>query len=302
MELRDLEYFAIVAEHGHFGRAAEALGLSQPALSMGLRRIETSMQTKLVKRTPKGVELTVAGADALVTRTASSIVARRCCARSRGPQSGTCRAPAHRRCARGRRTAAGTRVRCFVEIFTQSDIQDHHRGEGCLIADVAKTENSISSSAACSAPARGPRSRVFVRRRVRRVCIHKSPVGAAREHLTRGHCTGAAGDVSRERTRMATAPTRIRRKRTRPPEGCIGDRLLVNQTACSREFPSAGLQLPKSLRRSGRTLQSGRLAVNGVNLIRPLGVIYRKGGYSSPAAVRRIDTLKSTTPRMAPNT
>ncbi|MBI2294544.1 MAG: LysR family transcriptional regulator [Betaproteobacteria bacterium] len=33
MELRDIEYFAVVAEHGHLGRAAEALGLSTPALS-----------------------------------------------------------------------------------------------------------------------------------------------------------------------------------------------------------------------------------------------------------------------------
>ena len=61
MNLRDVQYFAIVAEHKHLGRAAEALGLSQPALSMSLRRLERYMQTKLVKRTPKGVELTVSG-------------------------------------------------------------------------------------------------------------------------------------------------------------------------------------------------------------------------------------------------
>ena len=61
MELRDLEYFAVVAEHGHVGRAAEALGLSQPALSKSLRRLEKAMQAKLVKRTPKGVELTAVG-------------------------------------------------------------------------------------------------------------------------------------------------------------------------------------------------------------------------------------------------
>ena len=61
MELRDIEYFAIVAEHGHLGRAAEALGLSQPALSKSLRRLEKAMQAKLVARTPKGVELTAEG-------------------------------------------------------------------------------------------------------------------------------------------------------------------------------------------------------------------------------------------------
>lgn len=62
MELRDIEYFAVVAQHGHLGRAAEALGLSTPALSKSLRRLEQAMGTKLVKRTPKGVELTAAGA------------------------------------------------------------------------------------------------------------------------------------------------------------------------------------------------------------------------------------------------
>ena len=61
MDLRDIEYFAVIAEHGHLGRAAEALGLGQPALSVSLRRLEKSAEAKLVKRTPKGVELTDVG-------------------------------------------------------------------------------------------------------------------------------------------------------------------------------------------------------------------------------------------------
>jgi len=65
MNLRDIGYFAVVARHGHLGRAAEELGLSQPALSMSLRRLERSAQAKLVKRTPKGVELTAVGAALL---------------------------------------------------------------------------------------------------------------------------------------------------------------------------------------------------------------------------------------------
>lgn len=61
MELRDIEYFKVVAEHRHLGRAAEALGLSQPALSKSLRRLEHELGAKLVSRTPKGVELTAEG-------------------------------------------------------------------------------------------------------------------------------------------------------------------------------------------------------------------------------------------------
>lgn len=61
MNLRDVEYFAVLAEHGHVGRAAEALGLSQPALSMSLRRLERAMDAKLCRRTPKGIELTDVG-------------------------------------------------------------------------------------------------------------------------------------------------------------------------------------------------------------------------------------------------
>jgi len=65
MELRDIEYFAVVAQHGNVRRASEALGLSPPALSKSLRRLEDAMQAKLVERTPKGVALTPVGAALL---------------------------------------------------------------------------------------------------------------------------------------------------------------------------------------------------------------------------------------------
>jgi DNA-binding transcriptional LysR family regulator len=67
MELRDIEYFAVVAEHGSIGRAAEALNMSQPALSKSLRRLEQSIRAKVVQRTTKGVELTAVG-SALLTQ------------------------------------------------------------------------------------------------------------------------------------------------------------------------------------------------------------------------------------------
>jgi len=68
MELRDLEYFAVVAEHGHLGRAAEHLGLSQPALSKSIARLEGTMEVKLFQRSAKGMELTAEG-SLLLSRT-----------------------------------------------------------------------------------------------------------------------------------------------------------------------------------------------------------------------------------------
>ena len=61
MELRDIEYFEEIAEQRHLGRAAERLGLSQPALSKSLRRLEDALQVKLFDRNAKGLELTAEG-------------------------------------------------------------------------------------------------------------------------------------------------------------------------------------------------------------------------------------------------
>src|SRR5690349_10872720 len=73
MDLRQLEYFAAVARHRHFTRAAEELYVTQPALSQQVRRLERELGLELLKRTSSGVELTPAGQELLAR--AQSILA-----------------------------------------------------------------------------------------------------------------------------------------------------------------------------------------------------------------------------------
>lgn len=67
MELRQLKYFITVAEELHFGRAAEALHLSQPALSKQIQALEDSLKVQLFERTKHWVKLTIAGQKFLET-------------------------------------------------------------------------------------------------------------------------------------------------------------------------------------------------------------------------------------------
>ncbi|MFJ8925551.1 LysR family transcriptional regulator [Streptomyces sp. NPDC102364] len=61
LDLRKLRYFVAVAEHRHFGRAAQQLYIAQPVLSRQIRAFEQELECTLLARTTRSVELTAAG-------------------------------------------------------------------------------------------------------------------------------------------------------------------------------------------------------------------------------------------------
>jgi DNA-binding transcriptional LysR family regulator len=76
LDLRVVRYFTAVAEHGHFGRAADELRVAQPSLSRQIRRLEHQVGTRLLDRTPRGTRLTPAG-EAFLPRARSLLDAAR---------------------------------------------------------------------------------------------------------------------------------------------------------------------------------------------------------------------------------
>jgi LysR family hydrogen peroxide-inducible transcriptional activator len=71
--LRQLRYLGALAEHRHFGRAAEACSVTQPALSMQIKELEEGLGIQLVERRSSEVELTDVGSK--VVRRAEQVLA-----------------------------------------------------------------------------------------------------------------------------------------------------------------------------------------------------------------------------------
>ena len=94
MNLRDLKYLLALADHRHFGRAAEACFVSQPTLSTQIRKLEDELGVPLVERAPRKVMLTPAGREA--AERARRIVAeveqmKEAARRSQDPEAGSVR-------------------------------------------------------------------------------------------------------------------------------------------------------------------------------------------------------------------
>lgn len=67
MNLQDLRYLVAVADHRHFGRAAEACFVSQPTLSTQIKKLERELGVELIERNPRQIMLTSVG-ESIVER------------------------------------------------------------------------------------------------------------------------------------------------------------------------------------------------------------------------------------------
>lgn len=94
MNLRDLEYLVAVAEHRHFGRAAEACHVSQPTLSTQIRKVERELGVELFERSSRQVLPTSVG-ESVLTHARSALreaeTIRHVARLARDPASGTIR-------------------------------------------------------------------------------------------------------------------------------------------------------------------------------------------------------------------
>lgn len=94
MNLRDLKYLVALADHRHFGKAADASFVSQPTLSTQIKKLEDELGVALVERAPRKVMLTPVGRE--VVERARRIIAEveqmgEVARRSRDPEAGTVR-------------------------------------------------------------------------------------------------------------------------------------------------------------------------------------------------------------------
>lgn len=301
MELRDIEYFAVVAEHGHLGRAADALGLSQPALSKSLRRLEQALEAKLVKRTPKGVELTTEGSALLLhvreLRLSLRNVAREIAELSQG---------------RVGHLRIGTSPVIHERLLTAACVE--------LLDDSPKTtlKITVSDNDVMIPAVRNGELDLIINN------LRPAPLdGLVQEQLYEDQYVVFASATHRlAKLERVTLSDLVQER------WALSEAVLVAQQWLNRAFQDKGLPPPRvaietrSVRLRLQALASSnlldftskhvfdeaapsyglkQLAIKELNWRRPFGLIYRNDAYLSPAARRFIEILRVTAKKIAPH-
>ena len=293
MQLRDIEYFAVVGEHLNVRRASEALGLSPPALSKSLRRLESQMHAKLVSRTPKGVELTAVGCALLAQvqriRLTLGDVEREAADLSQG-RAGHLRigaSPVHAELLTVAYTSLLKQAPNVTLAITVTDndvmIPALRKGELDLIVNYltdapyegCDTRRLYDDEIVVFASARHPlaRKKVVTMAEIAHERWVLSPVNMLPSHWF----YRAFQDLGHPPPRVAVESRAIR--------------LRLQAVAASNLL---GFLAERVVREAAAQFRLKELRVKEITWRRPVGVIYREGGYLSPAGRRLIEILKTT--------
>jgi DNA-binding transcriptional LysR family regulator len=299
LEARDLKYFAVAAEHGNLRRAAEALDMSQPALSKSLRRLEKWAHAKLVKRTPKGVELTAVGAALLkharrlklylddVGHEVTDLSQGRAGHLRIGVTPVNVEYPVAQACVR----LLGDSPKVTLKILIG--------GNEVLFPALRKGELELTISGIPASPYEGlVHEPVFDDTFVVYASVNHPLAG--RKHLT-------ISDIARERWALAESDTLPNRRLQRmfEEEGFPSPIIAMETAAMAPKISLVaasdvlGFTARRFLREAAARLRLTELRVKGLPWIRAVGVSYRKDAYLSPAARRFIELLKMTAKEIA---
>lgn len=300
MELRDIRYFAMVAEHQNIGRAAEALELSATALTKSLRRLEKSVGAKLVARAPKGVSLTAVGA-ALLSRIK--------------PLQGTF-ADVRREAADLARGEAG-----HIHAGANNAIAESALADACVALSTQSRSINLKVSVATDAALGVALSKgemdfclSYPRRFspadfvVERLFTVQDVVIASANHRLAGRRQIAIKDLLGERwATLAQATSQqwgalnsaFERNGVPSPQCALETNSQVVRLAAIAYADYLGVATRSFLRQEAVRYPLVELPMKETILVRSLSVIYRKEAYLSPAARRLIDIVKAQAKKMS---
>jgi DNA-binding transcriptional LysR family regulator len=299
MNLRDIQYFAVVAEHRHLGRAAEALGLSQPALSMSVRRLENHLRTKLVKRTPKGVDLTHSGealfAHARRLRLSVDDISREVADLSRGQAGhlniGTGPGFSFHLLPEASKVLAKDAPKVTLKVVVKG------RGDSLVELRAGKLDLVIAAVRAAD----------DVDLVQEHLYDDESVVFASVNHRLAKRKRLTLADLAEERWALTTddTPTWNRLHQVFESNGLPRPRVTIETSSIALRLPLIassdllGYSSRPVVQRAAPHLRFAELKLKELAYTRHVGVIYRRDAYLSPAAHRFIEILKTTAKEIA---
>lgn len=293
MTLRDLQYFAAVAEHRHLGRAAEALGLTQPALSISLRRLEKHMETKLVKRTPKGVDLTAPGeavfAHARRLRLSVEDISREVADFGQGRAG-------HLRIGSGAGSALHIVPAACAALRKEAPKVTLRMMTGERNGMLARLENGELDLAVSTV-------QLLPHEYLREDPLYDQPfvVFAATSHRLAKRKQVTFIDLAREHWALTPAGNFAQRRLGQlfeerglaPPSIAVETTNLVSMTHLIAASDLLGFTSRQTVRYAAARVPITEVRVKDLSVTRRIGVIYRKDAYLSPVARRFIEILKT---------